>query len=373
MSGRSIYFFLIPEHVSRDNYAHNALVLAEGLLELGWRIFANINYWKSGPDDEGFLFRHDPAVQPSDCDVNVLTYDWLHFVNVVPFEIAENKRSLRIYLEDDGGLRPPGFAEPFRAFDLILKSHFNRRTPHPSNYRPWSFGISRRILAETAPAAPFSARRRALLVNFGATHSYRHHLRKVFEQRVYRQLGGWLELDRTTNNRTAPPVDRYHRLMWEQTAYRHYPDYYERLRNSAACTCVGGQLAPGLPEDWSLFDGSGGLHTRLHRWWCDLASQLGRDVPRWSQWESWRFWESLSAGCAALLLDFDKYGIQLPVQPENWTHYIGLDLDHLPRDLDRLRSDQGALAKVADAGRVWAHRHYSPAAKAERFVSMIDR
>ncbi len=370
---KTAYFFLIPAAVSRDNYAHNALVLAEGLQELGWKIYANIDYWRSRPDDPATLFRHDPAVRPSDCAINVLTYDWLHFVKEIPFEFAENKRSFRVYLEDDGGMHPPGLGVEFRAFDLILKSHFNRRTTYPENYRPWSFGISRRILKETEEAAVFSSRRKELLVNFGATHSYRHQLRDLFEEKVYPGLEGELAFDRFTNSRSNPPADPYHRLMWEQTAWRHYPDYYVRLRNCVACSCVGGQFVPGIPDNWHVYDGGGGVRTRLRQYGYRLVSRISGSVPRWSQWESWRFWESLGAGTAALMLDFEKYGVQIPVQPENWVHYIGLDLDNLSRDLDRLRSDRDVFARVGQAGRDWVRRHYSPLPLAEQFLRVAGR
>ena len=79
----------------------------------------------------------------------------------------------------------------------------------------------------------------------------------------------------------------------------------------------------------------------------------------------------MSAGCAALMLDFEKYGVQLPVQPENWKHYVGLDLDQLPRDLERLREETGLLARIGEAGRAWAHRHYAPRAVAEHFLGMV--
>lgn len=367
---KTIYFFLTPNGVSRDNYAHTALVLAEGLKELGWQIFANIDYWRGGPDDPSTLFRHDPDVQPVDCAVNVLTHDWLHFLYEMPCEFVENRKSIRVYLEDTDWMRTPGRRAEFGLFDLVLKCHYNRRTRHPANYRMWSFGLTRRILAETANAAPYVGRRKALLVNFGATHDSRHEIRELFEARIYPGLQGLLQLDRATNNKNNPPADRYHRFMWEQTAWRHYPDYYERLRNSAACVCVGGQFLPSSPEDWLLLEGS--YRAKLRGLWHGWESRLRGAVPRWSQWESWRFWESMSAGCAALMLDFEKYGVQLPEQPENWKHYIGLDLDHLSRDLERLREDQDLLPRVAEAGREWARDHYSPKPVAESFLKLVN-
>jgi hypothetical protein len=367
----SIYFFLLPAQISRDNYAHNALVLAEGLRELGWNIYANIDYWRDSPDGKSFLFRYDSDVHPSDCAVNVLTYDWMHFINVVPFELEENTRSIRVYLEDAGWLSTPGLSGRFAFFDLILKSHFNERTRYPTNFRPWSFGVSNRILRQSEDSLPTAQRDRRLLVNFGATHDYRHELRSLFDCKVYPRLGRLLTIDRTTNRRTEPPTDPYHRFMWEQTAGRHYPDYYERLRTSAVCSCVGGQLMPSAPADWAVFAGRG-KRVEIRKAGYELATSLKCRVRRWNQWESWRFWESLAAGCVSLMLDFEKYGVHLPVQPRNWEHYVGLDLDRLDRDCERLMEEPALLQKISEAGRLWALANYTSTTTARRFTSIID-
>jgi hypothetical protein len=366
---KSIYFFLIPAQVSRDNYAHNALVLAEGLHELGWDIYANIDYWREYPDTESYLFRHDRSVHPSDCAINVLTYDWMHYINVIPYEIVENSKSIRVYLEDAGWLRTPGLDDRFRIFDLVLKSHFNSRTVYPSNYRPWSFGLSSRIIRETAGGLPYTLRRPALLVNFGATHSHQHELRNTFDRLVYPKLEPFLALDRTTNHPGQPPDDPYHHFMWEQTAGRHYPDYYERLRRTLACSCVGGQLMPSGPADWSVYHGAG-KRIRLKKLLYDTVDQLSGRKSRWNQWESWRFWESLAAGCACLALDLKKYGVGLPVMPENWKHYVGFDLDRIEQDLERFLDSSETLCKVGLAGREWALRNYAPLPVTSHFAEI---
>src|SRR6202040_2467434 len=215
------------------------------------------------------------------------------------------------------------------------------------------FGISRRIVKATQNALPFAERFRSILVNFGATHSYRHELRELFEQQIYPKLTPVLEIDRRTNSRNIPPSDPYHRFMWEQTAGRHYPDYYERLRTSQACSCVGGQLIPALPDDWSVLHGSGGRRLKLRKLTYGLLSRFTKKAPRWNQWESWRWWESMAAGCACFMLDFEKYGVQLPIQPENWENYIGLLLNKLDPDIKRILHNPELLERVGDAGRSW--------------------
>ena len=77
---------------------------------------------------------------------------------------------------------------------------------------------------------------------------------------------------------------------------------------------------------------------------------------------------TLRTGQPALFRD----GVQLPVQPENWKHYIGFDLAHLDRDLDRILSDPAVLDRVAVAGRTWTLEHYSPVAMARNFLRQLD-
>ena len=72
--------------------------------------------------------------------------------------------------------------------------------------------------------------------------------------------------------------------------------------------------------------------------WGILSSLIG-STPRSLQWDSFRFWECLAFACCPIHLDLDKYGVDLPIIPKNWEHYIGLDLDYLERDLERLRKN----------------------------------
>ncbi|WP_347237749.1 glycosyltransferase [Sphaerospermopsis sp. FACHB-1194] len=89
------------------------------------------------------------------------------------------------------------------------------------------------------------------------------------------------------------------------------------------------------------------------------------------QWDSWRFWESLAAGCVTFHLDFDKYGLDIPVMPENWRHYIGIDLDNVPAAIDRIVDEPEILEKIALEGRRWAIENYSPVPTALRFLETI--
>jgi len=89
------------------------------------------------------------------------------------------------------------------------------------------------------------------------------------------------------------------------------------------------------------------------------------------QWDSWRLWESLLAGCVTFHLDFNKYGFRLPVMPTNGVHYLGVDLDN-PEQVDAVLGDEGTLAKVSEQARQWALAHYSPKAVAQRLLRLLQ-
>ena len=89
------------------------------------------------------------------------------------------------------------------------------------------------------------------------------------------------------------------------------------------------------------------------------------------QWDSFRFWETLAAGCAAFNIDIEHYGVELPVMPKNWQHYFGVDFNRADQFIERLREEPESIERVGLNGREWALTHYSPKAMAQRFLAMF--
>ncbi len=89
------------------------------------------------------------------------------------------------------------------------------------------------------------------------------------------------------------------------------------------------------------------------------------------QFDSWRFWESLAAGCLTFHFDFEKYGMTLPVMPENRVHYIGVDLNNIDETIGFIEQNPDRLAEIAANGRKWALEHYSPRPTAQRFLDAV--
>jgi hypothetical protein len=251
---------------------------------------------------------------------------------------------------------------------VILRSKLNQRAWHPANMRPWALGLNARILEATRDAPPIAERRRSVLINFGASHPFAHatreHAARVFEPRLERVI----DIDRTVDDLTREPAAAYDALMWRQTGHRFSRAYYERLKSSQAVACFCGDMIPAAPFAGADRYLAGGNRAKLRRLLYEAIDWVDRRPQRAIQWDSFRFWEALAAGCAAINIDLEKYGVALPEMPVNWSHYIGIDFDRPDDAVARIAGDSGLLERVGTAGRQWAMEHYSPRAMAARLL-----
>jgi hypothetical protein len=378
MSLPKVYFYCCPEP---DNLQDDIIVLAEGLRALGVPYYASEDYWLNSPTPGDYLFRRTPGVAPDDCDIVVLPYTWFHWVMLDrpvagrrPFPeglFKPGRRYRTVYMDTNDGLRTVSWEPAFRQFDVIFRTKLNGRMWNPPNLRPWVLGLSDRMLRMTADAPPFAERERTILVNFGASHNYPHTARIRANERLNPHLAPLFSINATRDDLSVPPADPYDRLMWDQTNRRHSRAYYERLKHSQAVSCFCGALIPSMPwrDPNQLL--LGGNKARLKKKFFELLGRLDRRPERIVQWDSWRFWEALAAGCLAFNLDLERYGARLPEMPVPGRHYIGVDLDRPAAALERLRDDPAGAAAIASAGREWALAHYAPPAMATRFLAEL--
>jgi hypothetical protein len=278
------------------------------------------------------------------------------------------RRYRTVYMDSHDGYRTVSWEPEFRQFDVILRAKLNRRAWHPANMKPWVLGLNDRILDATADPRPFADRSQRLLVNFGASHPYPHGTRELAARTFEPRVAKVLPLDRTRDDLSVSPPDAFDALMWRQTGHRFSRSYYERLKSSQAVACFCGDMIPAAPFAGADRYLEGGGRAKVRRAISELLDRFDPRPRRAVQWDSFRFWEALAAGCAAINIDLDRYGVALPVMPTNWTHYIGIDFDRTDEAVDRIVSDLGVLDRVAAAGREWAIEHYSPRALAARLL-----
>jgi hypothetical protein len=372
---RSVYFYCREEE---GNLQEDVIALAEGLRALGIPYFANTNYWRRSPEPGDYLFTRDPSVGPDDCDLVIVSYTWPSWIDPETYRVSRRplppglfrpgRRYRTVYMDSHDGYRTVSWEPEFRQFDLILRAKLNGRAWHPSNMRPWVLGLNERILAATAGARPLAERAPRLLVNFGASHPYPHGTRELAARVFEPRIAAHLAIDRTKDDLSRPPDDPRDALMWRQTGHRFSRTYYERLKSSRAVACFCGDLIPAAPFAHADRYLAGGHRARVRRMLFETLDRVDPRPRRAIQWDSFRFWEALAAGCAAINIDLARYGVRLPVMPDNWTHYIGVDFDRPGEAADRLAADPALLERIAAAGRQWALDHYSPRALAARLL-----
>ena len=359
----------------------DVITLAEGLRELGIPFHANCNYWQETTEPGSWLFRHDPEVRPDECDVVVVSYFFPKFIQSKTFKelkqplpegLFKKDRSYKtVFMDHFDGHRTISWEPEYRQFDLILRTKLNRRAWHPENMKPWVLGLNGRILKATEGGPEFANRKRTLLVNFGASHPYPHGTRELAEKRFFPKIKKWIPLDGTKDDLAKEPADAYDQLMWKQTGGRYSRNYYERLKQSQAVAWSCGEVIPPMPFRSPECYLVGGNKAKLRRMFYEMLGKLDPRPPRSVQWDSFRFWEALAAGCVAFNIDLERYGVVLPVMPENWKHYIGVNLENVDRDVRRITESPNLLEDVAAQGHQWAMENYSPKKAAARMLHAV--
>jgi hypothetical protein len=316
-----IYFAIHDQPFDRFHYATGCLI--DGLKILGVPVFCNCPI----PDMEVRGF--DP-----------LAYD-LYVFNItersasgplLPFvEKFHRKEKILLSMADN-------VSTIFPSGDFVsLMTHENRYLRFAGNRLPWAFGISTEILQATKSPPEFDQRQFGVLRNFRPSNN--QDVRNFMDLSFVECLEKYMPIDRTIGD-----------------------DHFDRLLNKTACLAYGGAvIADMLPNGYFAQNES----YKYLRERSDFKQPLA--VLRW---DSWRFWESLAAGCLTFQLDFEKYGFLLPEMPVAWEHYIPIDMADPVGSVNRFMDSRSRWAEIAHGGREWALNHYSPMACALRLLEI---
>ncbi|PZV18486.1 MAG: hypothetical protein DCF22_01835 [Leptolyngbya sp.] len=362
-STKSIFFYCVPQGLPEDTaYQHNIVCLGEGLKALDIPFYSNVDYWRLSADKDEYLFKCDSHVTPEDCDVVVLNQSWV-FRNNLPRSLFNSKRKyITAHFDSSDGTRTSAWDPAFRQFDFIFRTHYCSSHRYPTNFYPWFFGLSDRILKETEEILKFEERRKSMLINF-RLNNIPHSVRVAAVKDFLPKIQTMLPTENPVDGFNQPPSDPNSYLQWLQTARRHYPSYYRNLKQVAACACFGGFFVSDFLVDPS---------TNLARLSKRIIGKSGIKTRSIVQWDSWRLWEALASGTVAFHVDFDKYGFTLPTMPENWKHYVGIDLNNVQESIERLSDDPECLERISVEGRQWVRENYNPVATATRFIEAVS-
>jgi len=357
---KSIFFFCCPIGTpDKTGYEHQIISIAEGLREIGVEFYSNINYWCESHETDSFLLTSRNDLSFEDCGVVVFSSNYLLYQGrqMLPDNLFAKERNYQlVYIDDSDGLITDGFNLSDNV-DLVLKSHFNKKYIYPSNFRPWQFGLTNRIITSALPHQT-GVRKNKMLVNFRVHHS----VREEAKNKVIPVISKYFSINGATED-FAENESVLDQLYWRQTGRRHYENYYSRLSESVACACFGGYFQKTIPFQGSKF----GYILRHLDYKFKLFS-----YNKVYQYDSWRFWESLAAGCCTFHVDLDKYGAVLPVMPVNGVHYLGVNFDDLAFLEKQLEKGTDYLEKIGEQGRQWAMNNYSPVSTATRFLDLLN-
>lgn len=319
-------YFLFPS----DFKTYFASCLEDGLKDLGIPVASNLGRKVPGQEDKALasaaLVIGDVSefeVCPQECN------------SVIGYVAAQPARSVVLCMSD--AANSLGFPDSM----LVFAAHGHARLKHSGRRIPWAFGLNHEVLGKVKAARTAEPRKPVFVRNFRP--SFNQSVRQVLDLAFVRNLSKYFEIDASVDD-----------------AGRFNEGHYARLCGSLGCLAYGGEFADDVTRNSEL---------REH-------GQPGRSIvgeePVIVRWDSWRFWESLSAGCLTVALDFDEYGFQLPVLPRNGVHYVGIRLDRLGEALALLAGERSRLAQIALQGQRWAMEHYAPVPAARRFLRCVE-
>lgn len=373
----AVYF-----HIEDDVPYDDAVVyLAEGLQELGYACRASRDFGWTGVGNEPLVRRGELSSQRwavAFIDYTAFRFDTIDNKGVYhrrekqpDIDSLTEYANMVVLIDLEDGYSNRCADDP--RIRLIFRAKFNARCKQSSKSRPYVLGVQQRCLDLARRSEDSREGPMAILDSYGFTHPYDHVARTRFREEIIPLLAreGIAVKRRTAGSLTVPPEDPVSARWWHLTMGKHNPAYYELVRSYPMHSCICGDVIPAFPYDPSSIL-VGGNKARLRKvFYSTLTVLLGRR-ERLIQWDSWRFWETLALGVVPLMYDLDKFGVCLPVMPENWTHYVGIDPDNPSNSVKQLKRRWNDLPIIAAAGRKWMLEHYSPAANARRVMETIQ-
>ncbi|MBD2295336.1 hypothetical protein H6G06_18125 [Anabaena sphaerica FACHB-251] len=325
---KEIYDQGVYLHYSQSGEDHLLRCIKEGLIQLDIKICDN-------PEDSNLNI----------VDIFDISSQYKNFFDLLPFlhnwQDFKNK-SIFANIADFGTKHYISDPEYW-----LLAAQSTEFINYPSGTRiPWGFGFQQKLLDFTQDYDFYSPRERVILRNFKP--SFRQSVRDSLDLLLVPKLEKNIPIDRNTNYNSS---------------YKNNNDFLKKLLASRFCLAYCGDYASNVA-----------LNPDLLKFVENSEITYSKNVII-LRWDSWRLWESWVMGCIPITLDFKKYGFQLPVMPENWQHYIGLDLGKLEEDVDKLLSlSESQLDEISLNGRKWVIENYSPKAVAERVLTIgIDK
>lgn len=322
-----VYFYIPTTAQKPQKMDHTAECLAAGLHSMGFPLFSNVESPYTTQKDLRKVGRHIYVLEVTDENYSPqLMQAFEQFA--VPHKVITSKadRTASIFT-------PDGIS--------ALMTHENKFRRVRGRRIPWGIGLTHRAMRETEAIGPFEEREDVILRNFRPTPN--QGVRDSIDLMLLGHLEKHFKIDRS--------IDQNDKFT---------SNHLQRLIDYKACLAHGGNIEPNLmPHPYFA----------KQEVYQKLAQHITYHQPVVIiRWDSWRWYESLAAGCLTFNLDLEKYGLVLPIMPTPWEHYIPIDYEDPKGMVDRLMAERSRWAEIAANGREWVRTHYSPEAAAQRFL-----
>lgn len=327
---RGVYFL-----ADSSTFSYAATCLADGLHQMGVPILANIDYGDLLITDFRFEKCDDISMRENAYCLLVDLQDTRQYYEQMIRLDTPYARTVVLCTQDEVG----NFC--IDGADAFLCTHENRYRKLAGIRLPIGFGLSSAMIRKSLNLLPNEPRSEGFVYNFRPS--------------LNQNLRASLDL-------VLLPVMRQHFPVYNDTPRvgRWNDDYFRLLRGSLGCLAYGGTFEQDFSKNEYF------LLNEQFRTFTSYVERYRETILL--RWDSWRFWEALVFGCVTIHLDFEEYGFMLPVMPENWKHYVGINLADVRRDVERLMDERHRLPEIAWNGHQWAIEHYSPISVAKRFL-----
>jgi hypothetical protein len=223
----------------------------------------------------------------------------------------------------------------YSEYITTFSAHNNKFAKKKGNIHPIAFGLSDDII-ELSSQFDITDKKLSFVRNFNPTLN--QDIRLSLELSFVQNLSKLFDVDtRTTRSDT---------------------EYAGQLAKAGLVLAYGGSYYSDLMK----YDYMAERLSDLYRF-----DNFSTDVAVF-RWDSWRFWEAAVFGCVPIQVNFEKYGLELPVLPTPWFDYIPIDfacVNTLPERIqDYSAKGENELFTIGRRSRKWAIDNYSPVATA---------
>lgn len=374
-----VKIFIVPYNYPKMAYHHEIVALCEGFKDLGIEFYGDDDYWFD-PETTEYLLKKEPK----DFRADIHVYS-LYYFNLYPDKFSKIDYSkINVVIDKEDGYYSAFANEKFEKFDLILRTHYNKRINYRyyhNNIQPWAFGLSNRIINQIDKSSSLEVEKRTL-VNYRIGHPLRemaydkfapiisieYPIDSVKSNLAILQNGDIHKIDLDTMKKFSND-----QIMQLQTSNRHDPEYYKKLNSAMLTFTFGGYLffrpflASRLQRPLVYF-------YKFKKSVLDIIGQDGSSCYFLNQYDSWRYWEALYSNSCPIHVNFDSWGLVFPEMPVNKVHYWGVngfDFENSAKELLALSEDD--ILKIGKNGKEWSVKHYGPLSTAQRFLNHINK